>query len=289
MFTHYFAKMARSYHKLMSRHTLKVQMVSGSLMWVGGDLISQTIEHYNEKHNTDINTLSSSNHDHSRTDSFINWTRVGQMWFYGFFIASPIYCGWYSWLDKAVHRIFDKQHTATSRKLPAWLERRLMEEPLAAVNTVVKPLTTALTSHNRLSSLYTSLWSSLTRARVSWRQMNPMTRPLTLMEARSLHGAIRKWQIIGTKIIFDCFLFDPLYLGLFFTVNTMIQQGSTNLAGVLDKLRSSFLTTLVVDIAVWAPIQAANFRVVPVIYQPLVVQGCNVFWNAYLSYVQHEH
>jgi len=31
-----------------------------------------------------------------------------------------------------------------------------------------------------------------------------------------------------------------------------------------------------------------NFRFVPLVYQPLVVSGCCVLWNAYLSFVQHK-
>lgn len=98
---------------------------------------------------------------------------------------------------------------------------------------------------------------------------------------------IRAWKIIGFKLAMDTIIFDPLYLSLFFTA-TSVMEGR-RLAEVGEKLRMDLGKTWLVDIAVWTPIQTVNFRFVPVLYQALVVQSCNIGWNAYLSYVQHRN
>lgn len=95
----------------------------------------------------------------------------------------------------------------------------------------------------------------------------------------------RTWKIIGFKLWADCFIFDPLYLTLFFSATGAMEGKS--LQDIKLKLKSDFLSTYLIDIAVWAPIQTINFRFVPVPYQSLMVQSCNIGWNAYLSFVQH--
>ena len=95
----------------------------------------------------------------------------------------------------------------------------------------------------------------------------------------------RTWSIIGFKLAADTVLFDPAYLGLFFGITSALEGKS--LGQIREKLRSEFLRTYLIDVAVWFPIQTMNFKWTPVMYQPLVVQSCNIGWNAYLSFVQH--
>ena len=95
----------------------------------------------------------------------------------------------------------------------------------------------------------------------------------------------RVWEIIGFKLAADCFLFDPAYLALFFTTTNAMEGRQPN--EIVNKLSTDLLPTYLVDIAVWLPIQTINFRWVPVVYQALFVQSCNIGWNAYLSFVQH--
>ena len=98
---------------------------------------------------------------------------------------------------------------------------------------------------------------------------------------------LRTWKIIGFKLFADCALFDPLYLSLFFSTTGLMEGKS--LAEIRDKLKNDLGKTYLIDVAVWFPIQTVNFRWVPVPYQPIVVQSCNIGWNAYLSFVQHDH
>ena len=130
----------------------------------------------------------------------------------------------------------------------------------------------------------------------AWLRASPFTSPTMAVAMAPLRrillandGAarLRTWKMIGFKLAMDTFVFDPAYLTLFFTV-TSIMEGKT-LRDVAWRLREDLARTWLIDVAVWTPIQTANFRFVPVHYQALVVQSCNIGWNAYLSFVQHDH
>ncbi|KAI9168325.1 hypothetical protein H9P43_007697 [Blastocladiella emersonii ATCC 22665] len=92
-------------------------------------------------------------------------------------------------------------------------------------------------------------------------------------------------QVTGTKLFADLFIFDPPYLSLFFS-STSLASGMP-VRDMVAKYKRDALPTYLVDISVWGPIQAVNFTKVKVVYQPLVVNSVNIFWNAYLSYVGH--
>lgn len=113
------------------------------------------------------------------------------------------------------------------------------------------------------------------------RMMRPLFSRFTAMGAAQW----RTWRMIGFKLLADTIIFDPAYLALFFTATTLLEGGRWS--EVRGKLREELMHTWAVDVAVWLPIQTANFRLIPVMYQPLIVQSCNIGWNAYLSYVQH--
>lgn len=60
-----------------------------------------------------------------------------------------------------------------------------------------------------------------------------------------------------------------------------------SLSQVKEHLAHEFKNTYLIDLAIWTPVQLFNFRYVPVLYQPVVVNCVNVGWNAYLSFVQN--
>lgn len=126
---------------------------------------------------------------------------------------------------------------------------------------------------------------------------NMFTRPLLSRLGSTPPGAdgithvsaqtLRTWKIIGFKLVADTVFFDPIYLSLFFTTTGLMEGRKA--PEIIQKLKTDLLPTYLIDIFLWAPVQTANFRFVPVAYQALIVQSCNVFWNAYLSYVQHKN
>lgn len=97
----------------------------------------------------------------------------------------------------------------------------------------------------------------------------------------------RAWRIIGFKLAMDTLVFDPAYLTLFFTASSIMESSSSH--EIWKKIESDLFKTWIIDVTVWSPIQTLNFRFIPVSYQALVVQTCNIGWNAYLSFIQHKH
>jgi hypothetical protein len=93
------------------------------------------------------------------------------------------------------------------------------------------------------------------------------------------------WNVTLAKVAADMIIFDPPYLGLFFSYSTLMTDGKVD--GIKSRLSHEFTNTYLADILIWTPIQLLNFRYLPVLYQPILVNGVNVFWNAYLSFVQN--
>lgn len=99
-------------------------------------------------------------------------------------------------------------------------------------------------------------------------------------------ASMRSWQIITFKLLTDAFIFDPLYLLIFFSTTNLIE--GKNITEVVNEIKAKLFKTYLIDITVWTPVQYLNFRYIPVLYQALVVQFGNLFWNSYLSYTQHK-
>ena len=192
--------------------------------------------------------VSGDNHDDDNPEAGRwDWERVGRMTAYGMFCSAPIYTAWYGQLERWAHARY----------------------PSLAPGT-------------KLLSSTSSPWlrSLLLRS-----ESNRLLRPFALKLNGMGAAQWRTWRMIGFKLLADTIIFDPAYLALFFTATTLMEGG--RMGEVREKLREELLHTWAVDVAVWLPIQTANFRLIPVMYQPLIVQSCNIGWNAYLSYVQH--
>ena len=53
----------------------------------------------------------------------------------------------------------------------------------------------------------------------------------------------------------------------------------------IDKAKNLFLSVYAADCVVWPPLQLINFSFVPLQYQVLFVNLCNLLWNTFLSIV----
>lgn len=216
-----FFHLLRYYNHLLNRYKYPVQIVTGGILWLSGDLLCQTIVYKSSQDKRNINFE-------------IDWNRTLKMTTYGLLFSAPIYGFWYSFLDKWSHRVFTSRGPKSLNPSPS----------SSATFTINKWL-------------------------------------INLLGTTKL----RTWKIIGFKLLADTFIFDPIYLSIFFTSTSLMEGRST--MEITKKLKEDLLHTYLVDIAVWTPIQTINFRWIPVIYQPIVVQFCNIGWNAYLSFVQH--
>jgi protein Mpv17 len=137
---------------------------------------------------------------------------------------------------------------------------------------------------------------------IDWKRVSQMTiygscfsAPIYTFWYSYLESLSTKWigtrkYKYGSKLIFktlmDTVIFDSGYLLFFFLVNSLMQ--GKGVGGAKEKVYKEFQSTYITNFMVWCPIQSINFGMIPVLYQPLFAQTCNIGWNAYLSFVQHK-
>lgn len=263
-----FGRLLQFYNGILHRHKYPVQIVTGGVLWFTGDILCQSLVHASatitrhpelQPTSEAVESQQTPTGQSSRPSGFsIDWMRAGRMTCYGLVVSAPVYAFWYSYLDRWSHRFFANRAMTTQNSRAGSAEAVIIPAPLRHF----------LQRFPTLAGLFRP----------------PLRRVLERLPAASTR---RIWEIIGFKLAADCFLFDPAYLVLFFsTTNAM--EGRT-LGEIGAKLRADLPTTYLVDVAVWLPIQTVNFRWVPVVYQALFVQSCNIGWNAYLSFVQHHN
>lgn len=56
-----------------------------------------------------------------------------------------------------------------------------------------------------------------------------------------------------------------------------------------EHTKEVFVPTYVADCAIWPFLQYVNFKFVPLHYQALYVNVCNLGWNTFLSFMANSH
>lgn len=84
------------------------------------------------------------------------------------------------------------------------------------------------------------------------------------------------------KVALDQFVFAPIFISvLLVTINGM--QGQT-MDENINNLKRDYPDVLVNNYKLWPWVQLANFYIVPLNYQVLIVQTVAIFWNTYISW-----
>jgi protein Mpv17 len=93
-------------------------------------------------------------------------------------------------------------------------------------------------------------------------------------------------RFVATKVAGDTVLFGPVHVGAFFSFSTLAEGG--NLAAVSAKLQRDLIPSLAAEVTFWPAVQAANFSLVPLKYQLLVVNAFTIVDAAFMSWAQHK-
>lgn len=105
------------------------------------------------------------------------------------------------------------------------------------------------------------------------------------LESFTSHLRPNKLKYLGSKIILDQLVFEPVFLGVSFVAFASMEKQSWS--AIKDQLSRDFAPTFLLDCAVWIPAQLLNFSVIPLKYQSLFVNMLSVIWNGYVSHVSH--
>lgn len=84
------------------------------------------------------------------------------------------------------------------------------------------------------------------------------------------------------KVALDQFIFAPVFISvLLVTINGMQGQSMDE---NINNLKRDYPDVLVNNYKLWPWVQLANFYIVPLNYQVLLVQTVAIFWNTYISW-----
>jgi hypothetical protein len=238
--------MFKRYNQLLEKHPYVVQIITGGVLWSTADVLSQSILIYKNK--TELKEAKESK-------------------------ETPESSGSKKPMEFDLNRLKNITLYGTAIASPIYA--------LWYYNLEVKVYKLFDRSKPTNSLLITKL-----RNLAQGKEQKEVTKS-TILPNKPMVGLLRPpWHIIWTKLLLDGFLFDPLYLTLFFTSNTFLEGKGWKEAK--EKLMHEFSFTYLLDLAIWTPLQLINFRYVPVSYQALYVQSFTLFWNAYLSSVQYK-
>lgn len=86
-----------------------------------------------------------------------------------------------------------------------------------------------------------------------------------------------------TRVVVDQTCFSPCLVGVYFYA--MLKMEGKSHEELMDKVRNNWWPTLKANWLVWPVVQLANFGIVPVEFQLIVVNVVSIGWNCYISYM----
>ena len=95
-----------------------------------------------------------------------------------------------------------------------------------------------------------------------------------------------KYSLIKS-IIYATTISDGLFNFAFFMYMSLVRKGDINLA--LKELPDKFIPVQIMNMKVWPFLTGFNFYFMPFQYRVLFDNTLCIFWNIYLSYIEHKN
>lgn len=293
------------YNAALERSPLVTKSVTSGIMYSAGDLIAQWGEHYNSQ---------KPKPEAERTAFKIDWRRAGIFAIYGTFIAGPLYHAWFNNLDKlpaAMYLLRQHRHRSEVMKAYATLTRHGVKvdmklDLLPQVPKFHKYTEKAMkivADQLIFSSLYTLLFflsvGAMTGAadkfeadnrRHSMEEAHALIRSRYSKKEKSLEADLLR---LKSKLHAGSAEREAAAaeLSSIDRVLALLKEEEERTHITWDKIwhntwdhtMAVYWETYVADCIVWPPLQFVNFTFVPLRYQVLYVNACNLGWNTFLS------
>uniref|UniRef100_A0AC34EZX4 Uncharacterized protein n=1 Tax=Panagrolaimus sp. ES5 TaxID=591445 RepID=A0AC34EZX4_9BILA len=94
-----------------------------------------------------------------------------------------------------------------------------------------------------------------------------------------------KWKLALKRMTMDQVIGAPFFSSLILFNLNMIETRSVKTS--VAKTADIVPTVLLTNYKFWPFIQMVNLALVPIQYRVVMVQFCSIFWNMYISYMQH--
>lgn len=297
------------YNRLLESHPLTTKSVTSGVMYAAGDLFAQFGEHY---------VASKASPPSSPPPAFsLSWKRLGVFFVYGTLIAGPLYHAWFGYLDTLPGIMFRLRSSRVRREILsayALLKRHGIEvhmkpEALPSAKPFSKWTEKAVKigmDQFVFSSSYTLLFfvcvGMMTggvdkyvaeNRRHNVEEVQALVQSKYRASSRELHRDLmqlkEKLRSGGDGGEEE----DHESIDRVLELLKAEQEATVLTWGQIwdrtwSHTREVYWTTYLFDCLFWPGIQAVNFTFVPLKYQVLYVNGVNLIWNTFLSFMANQ-
>jgi len=283
----FFVRVGGSYNQLLLDYPIITKSITSGFMYAAGDMICQ------------VGEAATSNKPLK-----VDWKRVGVMAAFGTFISGPVYHYWFAYLDVLPIRMLElrklRERWQVLRALNVLKQHNIDVGELALPET--KPFSKRTIKACKIfmdqavfSSLYTlgffmGVGTLNHMVGVGEKKEEEVVENETHTAAgHELTSVINSLHTMKTENNSDAI--DNIIKKLEASHSSGIHLRLPSLPFVSavkqawDHTKAVYLRTYAVDCVVWPPLQLINFSFVPLRYQVLYVNICNLGWNTFLSFM----
>lgn len=285
------------YNDLLVERPLTTKCLTSGVLYGGGDLIAQYLEHKPKICDKNINDSVSAVLDiHTNTE--LSWRRVFVLTFFGAAVGGPAMHYWYNGLTHLPRVLTNLQNVLknvgkAATKVKPSSSCNIKKRSVESTKSVALPIDTRIiVAQIVIDQLFFAPVYLLTFFLSVGVFTDVLDYLLDRKESNQSNDGDHKdssvsghSQQIQNKIESD--KLDQSSIDS--TINVVNAKNSIVWKDVWLKsymhTKEVFATTFAIDCAVWPPLQFINFKYIPVRYQFLYVNILNLFYNAFLSHV----
>jgi hypothetical protein len=277
------------YNGALNRRPITTKSITSGVMYGLGDIFAQMGESY--KNDTPL---------------VLNWKRIGVMTFFGTFISGPMYHYWFAYLDILPLRML--QMRKVRQKWEILRAYKVLKDNNIPVGELVLPeakpfhkywvkAAKIMADQVVFSSIYTAVFFmgiGTMNGIVGVKKGEPhhevvegehTDKEVVVKQGKAeVEEVIRNLRAIKTE--HNATALEEL-------IQKLETSEGPDLAKIIKEAwqhtKNVYLLTYAIDWCAWPFLQLINFSLVPLKYQVLYVNVCNLFWNTFLSFMANAH